>query len=185
MLRTTAVGNDSGRYTIGSPSLGIPATVVDDTSMNFHQEEIVNTVEAAGITLGAAETQLRDAVIALVASGGTKISSAVAIANNTSGQDVTPVLLDKTVTRAARIFMHAHRRTDSSNVNEAIVAFAQHNPETDGWTVQWDGWSEGPNAGLTFTITAAGQLKFDADDLAGTSYSATLRVNHIDKLDIA
>lgn len=183
MLRTTAEGNDSGRYTIGSPSLGIPATVVDDTSMNFHQEELVNLVEGAGITLGAAEDQVLDAVIALIQSGGTKISDSQAIANLTVDQDVSAVLLDKTVTTAARVLMHAHRRTDSSSVTQVITAFCIYDPEGDAWSVSWDG--VGDDAGLTLKITSNGQLRFDSDDLAGTSYSGTLRVNHIDKLDIA
>lgn len=48
----TAVGvNPNSYFTKGNPSLGVPATIVDDDWANAMQEEVCNVIEGAGITL--------------------------------------------------------------------------------------------------------------------------------------
>ena len=52
-----------GRFTEGNPTTGTPATVVDASWMNAVQDELVNVVQAAGLTLAKADNdQLLEAI---------------------------------------------------------------------------------------------------------------------------
>lgn len=55
-------------FTEGDPTLGVPATTVTGAWLNAVQEEIANTIEAAGIQLSKPDnTQLHAAILALIA----------------------------------------------------------------------------------------------------------------------
>ena len=119
MQRTAAPANDSGRYTEGNPSRGIPATVVGAVEMNLIQEEIVNVVLDAGITLDdATEDQLLAAIRVIISRGGTSIAN-FAIANNTGPANITTIpALDNALVKGARILFDILRRTDTQDLNE-------------------------------------------------------------------
>lgn len=52
-----------GRFTEGNPTTGTPATVVDASWMNAVQDELVNVVQGAGLTLAKADNdQLLEAI---------------------------------------------------------------------------------------------------------------------------
>lgn len=52
-----------GRFTEGNPTTGTPATVVDASWMNAVQDELVNVVEGAGLTLAKTDSdQLLEAI---------------------------------------------------------------------------------------------------------------------------
>ena len=56
-----------GLFTEGSPTGGLPATIVTAKWLNDVQAELLNTITAAGLTPSASvQTQLRDAIIALL-----------------------------------------------------------------------------------------------------------------------
>lgn len=66
MHRIDGPGHDNNMFTEGVPP-GVPATVVTEDWLNAVQEEIVNVILDAGITLDKpTNTQLRDAVNALL-----------------------------------------------------------------------------------------------------------------------
>jgi hypothetical protein len=57
-----------GRFTEGNPTTGTPATVVDASWMNAVQDEIVNVVQAAGLTLAKTDNDQLLEAINLIAS---------------------------------------------------------------------------------------------------------------------
>lgn len=71
------------RFTEGNPTTGVPATVVTADWLNAVQEEIVAVLAAAGLELSKpSNTQLRDAIVALIAGAGVSPTAAtVAIAD--------------------------------------------------------------------------------------------------------
>jgi hypothetical protein len=181
MKRTTALGNDTNRYTEGNPSLGVPATVVGAQEMNNIQEEIANAVEGAGLTVdqtGVTENQLVNAILLLIQGGGTQTT--FAIANNTGPSDVTGLVFDKVNVRGARVLFHLERRTDTQNVAEIGELYPIYNPESDTWDIGAS--SHGDDAGVAFTITAAGQIQYTSDDLTGASYTGNIRFTSITTL---
>jgi hypothetical protein len=63
--RTTAAGNIDGLFTNGDPANQIPATAISADDFNVYQEELVNVVLCAGLTLdqtGADKTQVVQAI---------------------------------------------------------------------------------------------------------------------------
>jgi len=178
MRRTEALGNDSNLYTEGNPTLGIPATVVGAIELNNIQEEIAETIEAAGITLdqtGVTFTQLRDAILSLISSGGTQGS--IAIANNTGPSDVTGLIFASASIKSARILFDIERRTDTQDVSEHGELYCLYDNENTAWSVELI--SFGDDAEVTFSITASGQVQYTSNDLTGTTYTGSMRWTNI------
>jgi hypothetical protein len=174
--RTTAEANDNNRYSEGNPSLGIPATVVGAEELNNIQEEIVNVVLDAGITLnGADETQLLQALNIILERGGTQIDQA--IDDNAGATNITGAVWAKADIKGARCLFEVDRRNDSQDATEIGELFAWHNAESDTWHVELD--SKGDDAGVVFSITSAGQLQYASSAYAGTGYAGNLRITNI------
>lgn len=172
-------------WTEGNPSLGIPATVVSADYMNLAlQEELVNVVETlAGITLvKLTSTQLGEAILFLIQNGGsptggqpqTSITNAEA-----SPTDVTGLLFDKTDFIGAIATVHIERKTVTQNVQEVGQVSISHDTNDDIWRVSLSSGLD--DAGVSFTITAAGQVKYTSDDLTGATYSGRLTIGSITK----
>lgn len=87
-----AVGvNPNSYFTKGDPSLGTPATIVDDDWVNSIQEELSQTIEAAGITLDKTKyTQLKQAIDFFAQRNGA-IYAASTTAANTYTATLSPV----------------------------------------------------------------------------------------------
>lgn len=68
MHRTDAEANVANKFSDGNPQAGQPATVVDADWLNAVQEGIIDVMTFAGILpVKGDDTQLRDAIIALIA----------------------------------------------------------------------------------------------------------------------
>lgn len=184
MKRTTADANDSNRYTEGNPSLGIPATVVGAEEMNNIQEELCNLVEAADIELdGSIENQVLQAIQILVAGGGVPAASGQktqTINNNASAVDVTDLVFNSADIKAFRILFDIHRQSSTTNADEVGEIFGTYDPVASSWKVEAD--SKNGDAGVTWSITAGGQLKYTSTNYGGVSYSGTARFHNIYKI---
>lgn len=180
MKRTTAEANDGNRYTEGNPALGIPATVVGAEEMNNIQEEIVNVVLDAGLTLnGSDEDQLLEALQIIFGRGVTQYSQAI-VNNQAAGLDITGVVFDKTEIKAARLLFDIFRRDDAQDKNESGEIYVYHNTETDTWAVQH--FSVGDDAEVEFAILSSGQLQYTSSNFAGGNHAGTLRITEITTL---
>lgn len=184
MLRTKAEANDNNMYSEGNPSLGIPATVVGALEMNNIQEEIALTVEEAGLTVdqtGATLNQLQQAIKILVDNGGSVNTSMSIVDNQSSAADVTALpVLDKTIVKSAKIYVDVFRRDDTQSANELYEIAAIYDPENDTWNLA--SVSQGDDAGITFSITTAGQLQYISSSYGGANYAGTFRISHIKKI---
>lgn len=175
MLRTTAPGFAPGNlYSEGNPSLSIPATVVSAEAANFWQEEIVNTVLQAGLTLGAAQTQLRDAILVLAGQGGSQITPFSIANNQVAAANVTGLVIDSVVTKAA-IISYAIDRQDATPRKESQVG--QLHVIYDNVAAAWliNDTSVLENAEVVFSINTSGQVLYTSSNFTGGSYVGTLR----------
>lgn len=181
MKRTDSDGATvDNKFTNGNPSLGIPATTVDDNWLNTIQEEVSLFIEAQGITLdqtGVDVTQLQQAINAVVGSG-VSIPD-FSISNNVaSASDVTNLVFNKANVKSATMVFDINRRVDGSELNEMGKIHCVYKPESDEWDLTYD--SQFDDAGVIFTIdTATGQVQYTSSDFAGANYSGTLKVKNI------
>lgn len=181
MKRTSAEGNSSGRYTEGNPATGVPATVVGAEEMNNLQEELVNIVLDAGIALdGSTEDQVLTAIKSIMKRGGDQVEVSLAD-NQSSAANVAGVSFDKDDTKAARLLFNIHRRDDAQHADETGEMHIWHDTETDTWELALT--SHNDDAGVTFTITAAGQLQYKTTEFGDANYSGTLRITNILQLN--
>lgn len=76
MHRIDTPGNASNMFTVGNPATATPATQLGDEWPNAVQEELIAVLTQASITPDkAVKTQLRDAILALVAAAGAPIGT--------------------------------------------------------------------------------------------------------------
>lgn len=171
-------------FTEGNPSLGIPATEVSDEWLNDVQGSLVEVIEGEGIALVKGDDlQLQAAILSMIGSGGsqTKLDP---LLNNTVDQVITNLIFDKTLIKAAIIFVDIHRETDSSNVQETAVWMATHDSKDDLWRVSAI-LSAFDDSGATVNIvSASGQLRISTDNLTGTNYAAQLRIMGVMRFDL-
>lgn len=166
-------------FTEGNPALGIPATEVSADWLNDTvQEELCNVVENAGLTLSKVDnTQLWQALLALLGIGGQQIHQD--INNADTGVDITGLVFDKTVFKGAQIDFDLYRQTDSSNKWESGTLFVTHDPVADLWRITLT--SNFDDCGVTFAISATGQISYSSDSLAGANYEGKIRLANIRK----
>ena len=165
------------KFTEGNPSQGIPATQVSDDWLNDVQEEIANVIEAEGITLvKGTQNQLLAALNTLLGVGGTQYQQSI-LNNQAAPLDITGLVFDKTNYKAAQISFELYRQTDSENAQEIGHLFASHNSWTNQWRISLS--SNLDDAGVEFTITAAGQVQYTSSNIAGANYQGKLRVANI------
>ena len=191
MKRTTADGHDGNRYTEGDPQQGIPATVVGAKEMNNIQEEIVNVVLAAGITLdGDDEDQLLEAINGMIQQGGSTQIKIDPLNNNQADQVITGALFNPANIKAARLLIDIERKTDTpaeqrNEVGELFLTY-KGNIGAPAWdTPSWVSHGSDPDLNdceCTFNITSAGQLRVSTSDFAGSNYAGKLRVAEINIL---
>lgn len=179
------------KFTEGSVSLVIPATVVSAAWCNAVQGELVTVIEAAGLTLLTSGTDTEDQLLAaiqsLIATGGSATPITQTIANNqASPADVTdfPVFLSTEVL-AIEFFFHILRRTDSSYVVETGRAYLTWDSEASTWLVGRQ--SQHDDSGVTFSVASTGnpdeyKLRYASDNITGSSYAGNARIIDIKKI---
>lgn len=150
-------------------------------------ETFVGRSAAAGdeywdTTLGVRRTHNGTLWIAHGIDGGAISETTQDLADNqVAAADVTGLLLDKTLWRSAIVEADISRRdtaTPGSELRWVGTLRAYHSKESDGWTLQVI--SGGPDsvggkpAGVTFSVTNAGQVQYTSHDLAGAAYVGKL-----------
>jgi len=175
------VGNE---WTEGNPAGGIPATTVTDDFMNTIQRELVEVVEGAGLTLNKPDdTQVRQGIQALIASGGGSGSDNVqqAILNNQAvAISIGTLAFNKANEKAGAFLFDINRQTDTQDVQETGTAYVAHDPKDDIWRISPISGLD--DAGVTLSITVGGQIQYVSTDLTGTSYTGTIRIIDVKKV---
>ena len=181
MHRIDAPGFAPGNlWTEGVPSSSIPATTVGAEFQNDLQEEIVNTILGVGITLvKGTQTQLRDAIALMVASGGglgSGIQQTV-LNNQATPENIVGLLFPSATTKGGSAEIDIERQTDTQNVIEHGTLTVSRDPVANDWRIALS--SQFDDTGLTFSVSVGGQVKYISTDLTGPSYSGTMRITHI------
>lgn len=100
------------------------------------------------------------------------------IANGQGGAtDVTGLLLDSAEVGSAIISTEIRRKTDSNESVSVGHLLARYLEATSTWAIE-DVLS-GDASGVTFSITAGGQVQYTSDTLAGTNYAGTMKFKAI------
>lgn len=173
------------KFTNGDPILGIPATTVNDSWLNSIQEELAFFIEEQGITLDQTNsdlTQFKQALDAFVGSGGVSVADFTIPNNITTPTDVTGLVFDKAETKSAKFLIDIFRKTATEKFKEVGDVFAVYDPEDDDWDITLN--TNFDDAGVIFSITSAGQVQFTSSNMSGGSYSGTLKMKNIVKVEI-
>ncbi len=173
------------KFTEGSVSLVIPATVVSAAWLNAVQGEIVKVVEEAGLTLLTSgtdtEDQLLTAIQTLIGTGGSAAPITQSIVNNQASPAVVtdfPVVLTTEIV-AIEFFYRVLRRTDSSYVVESGRAYLTWDSEGAAWLSARQGAHD--DSGIALSMVSTGnpdeyELKYTSDNIAGSSYAGELKI---------
>lgn len=178
----------TNEFTEGNAGLSIPATVVSGDWLNSVQRELVKVVEGVGNVLNAAGPadvgdQVFTAIKKLIQQGGQATAISFAIANNqASAADVTGFPnIDHAIVRAFEAFITILRRTDSGYVKQTGRLYGTYDTETNSWDLSIVGVHD--SSGVEFTmvnvIGTVEKLRYTSDNMAGASYSGTLKVSDI------
>jgi len=178
LKRVDAPGFAPGNlFTTGDPSGGIPATTVDDTIMNAIQEEIVNVVLDAGLTLDQTNvnlSQLLTAINAKVGAGGVQFSQAI-VNNQAAPLNITNLLFDSNDIKSVTVDFDLHRQSDTgaSELDERGSLLLLFDSVAGNWRAKASSLFD--DAAVVFTITAAGQVKYTSSNIAGSNSVGTMR----------
>jgi len=100
------------------------------------------------------------------------------IANNVAAAlDVTGMLFAAATVKYVTVNYDLERRDDGQDATEAGLLFLSHDNENSLWLISQDARFD--NAGVVFTITAAGQLQYTSTNFAGANYTGTARFLNI------
>lgn len=171
---TEAVGSIVGYFTEGNPQTATPATVVSADWLNTVQEELIGVVVAAGLTPDKDDrTQVLQALNAII-QNSEAINPFVLANNQIVAADVTGLVFDKTKFTSAEIIFEVYRK-DGAQENMAIQKLvAVWKPVANTWILL--GPNEfGDDMGVTWSITAVGQVKYQSTNYGGGSYVGTLK----------
>lgn len=91
------------------------------------------------------------------------------IVNNTAvAAEITGLSFDKRFISAAYVDYLIQRITSSTSKVQLGILRVTYNPDTDAWSQAEYGTSGPDAAGITFSITSDGQMKYTSSNLAGT-----------------
>lgn len=166
------------QFTNGVPGVTQPTTVMDDWCNNV-QEELATLIEAQGITLdGNTYTQLATAITKMIQGSVGASASAFTIANNQSSPaNVTGLSFNKATIKSVRIQYDIYRKNNTVNYNETGFIWLVYNALTDDWTISVQ--SNLDDAGVTFSVTTAGQVQYVSTNISVTSYVGQLRWSNV------
>ncbi len=99
------------------------------------------------------------------------------IANNQATANVTGLVFDHTVNSSAKIDFEIHRTTGSGELMAWGQLFAVYRTDL-GWVLIGPNYS-GDEPNVTWTITAAGQVQYATDNMAGAGYVGKMKFKAI------
>lgn len=86
------------------------------------------------------------------------------------------LLLDSTQYKTVRIFYEISRKTGTNELVANGELVCVYHANTNTWSLSPGFWDGDPDYGVTFSITAGGQIKYTSTNLAGTNYVGYLLV---------
>lgn len=183
MLRTTAPGSVAGAYVDRNVPLGIAGTRLVAADRNAIQEEICNVIEGAGLILSASDSQLLEAIRALVAENpGDKIRgffSGQALSSQSSLTIATGSCLDSTGSRIIKMSigdswtktLSAYAAGDGNGglMYGSVYAATTHRARSSNVATLTLGAGHGYKAGDVVIISSVGGSGYNTSALPPTS----------------
>jgi hypothetical protein len=104
------------------------------------------------------------------------------IANNQSGAaSVTGLLFSSASYRSAEVDYEISRKTDTASSEVRCIGKMKlvYRAESSSWEIIGDSFDgddiAGVACGVTFTVTAAGQVQYESSNIAGSNYAGTIK----------
>lgn len=88
--------------------------------------------------------------------------------NQSSAANIDQLVFDKNYVSAAFVEYLIQRVTSSTSLIQIGILRITYNPDTDSWAIGEYGTSGPSSAGITFSITSTGQVRYTSSNLAGT-----------------
>ncbi len=122
-----------------------------------------NALRTAGSTLATS----------LGGGSGSIAETTFTFANATGPSDITGLLFDHTVNRTFEAKIMVHRKTNSNEALSWVTLVGIYRDGT-GWDLAAPR-EDGDSSGITFSITAGGQVQYTSDSMSGTGYTGDSR----------
>jgi hypothetical protein len=174
------------KFTEGDPSLGVPATVVSADWLNSVQEEMAGFIEYNGLTLEKTNSgQLQAALLEFFLRGGRQSPINQSLANNqAAASDVTGFKVDKATVKTKICFFDIERKTDLANKQQSGILFITRDTTDSEWRIGYYSLFDDDLGVVLSLVDDAGpattsQLKYVTDNMAGATYSGSLRITSI------
>jgi hypothetical protein len=124
------------------------------------------------VTNNSGSTQ---AIAAIVLHDGGEGQKSFSIANNqASPASLSGLLFSSALHKGVQIPFDLRRSTNSTALDESGVIHLSYSPSLSAWRVAVESLLD--NAGVSFSITAGGQLQYTSTSISGTGYAGTLRI---------
>lgn len=125
---------------------------------------------------------IRTALVNYVGAGGMEETQFTIADNQSSYQDVTGLLLDSTLTRAAQIQYTIYRTNGSAERREMGIIFCFYKAVAAVWSFEVNSWGDDSLGNGTISaplnLTSAGQVQYKSDSMGGT-YSGKIRYKSV------
>lgn len=94
--------------------------------------------------------------------------------NQSSVANVTGCLFSSASCKSAKVDVAVRRSTNSSQLRSWVEIYLTYDDNGTAWQVSDQVW-HGDDPGLTFSVTAGGQVQYVSTNVAGSSYSGASR----------
>lgn len=175
MIRVRDIdGAVESRFSNGSPSLGVAATIVDETWLNAVQEELASVIESQGLELSIDdESQLLQAVTGIVRDGGV-ITRHEILNDIQEPAEIDGYIFDAGAISSATFDFEIERTTSEVEIQETgtvrLVA------SSAGWRVSVS--SSFDDCGVVFSVGENGNLAYTSTFLSGENHISTLAIHN-------
>lgn len=116
--------------------------------------------------------ELAEVLNFLVAPGDIINSTALIANNQTTPADVVGLVFSNAETRSARVSYQVKRSVTGTTLIQSGTLYLDWNPGLSTWILTQD-FTSG-NAGILFSVTAGGQVKYTTDNLTGSGYQGEI-----------
>jgi hypothetical protein len=166
---------DSGEFISEDPQTGREATVVTVDWLNAVQSELVNVVEALGITL---DKQSNDQLLTAIRGLRDNDTNVFALNNNVTDQDITGLSFDPGLIKSVVFEYDIHRKDDNQEVVETGKLSFHWKPNAQQWVMLVSDNVSESDSGVSFGFSVVGdvlQIQYSTNNFDGANYAGTLR----------
>jgi len=168
----TGIDINSGRWVgfsaVGNTAIKIGVTGENTLLRNLRFDNNYQNVEDLGINTTIDSSMVEDA-------NDTNLVRTITIANNqVAAANLTDIIFDKIITKAATLDYVLRVRTDSEVRNETGHIYLTYDQDADTWVCSYESFHG--FSGVDFTVTSLGQARYTSENVAGANYNGTFKI---------